>query len=121
MNQEAQATEATEGTAIVTAVSKKAPAKKTPAKKDAKKAPAKKTEVKKPKVPSEEKNGVTRPNKGTSSAKVWEIADSAHKTKAGAVRKNILEKAAAAGINSATAATQFARWRTFNGITAVAA
>lgn len=93
---------------------KEAPAKKTPVKKAEKKAPAK------PKEKGEVKNGVTRPLKGTASAKVWEISDAAAKTKAGAVRKTILEKAAAAGINAATAATQFARWRVWNGITGAA-
>lgn len=70
---------------------------------------------------SEVQNGVTRPQKGTTSANVWDIADAANRTKAGAVRKTILEKAEAKGINGATAATQFARWRTFNGLTTKAA
>ena len=101
---------------VPTKVVAKAPAKAA-AKTPAKKVPAAK--VKAPRIQAEVQNEVARPSKDTTSGKVWAFADAAHKTKTGAVRKNILEKAAALGINQSTAATQYARWRQFNGITGV--
>ena len=59
-----------------------------------------------------EKNGVTQPKEGTDCRKVWDIA-----TKIGPDRAAVIEAAAKANINPATASTQFARWRQFNGIT----
>lgn len=62
-------------------------------------------------------HGVAQPREGTDSAKVFAIADElskkAHKP---AVRKDVLEAAAKSKINSATAATQFGRWRQFHGL-----
>lgn len=65
----------------------------------------------------DEKNGVTRPGADSSTGKVWAIAD-AESAKAGkpAERKPVLEAAKAAGINEATAATQYGRWCKYHGI-----
>lgn len=96
-------------------------AKKAPAKKAAKPASA----AKPPKAPKaategrqrDEQNGVVRPRDGTSSAAVWNIADAlSKKSKEPAKHGDVLEQAAAEGINEATAKTQFARWRTYHGI-----
>lgn len=61
-------------------------------------------------------NGVTRPE-GAKTGRVWAIADeiSAAK-KAPAERKEVMEKARAEGINPATVATQYGRWRKFFGL-----
>jgi len=70
------------------------------------------------KAPKIEKNGVTRPKAGTSTATIWDIADEASR-KAGkpAARKEVLDAATAAGLNVATAATQYGRWCKFHGVT----
>lgn len=96
--------------------------KKAPAKKVAKAAPAapkKAAPAKKAAEPRQrdEQNGIARPRAGTSSANVWDIADTlSKKNKQPAKHGEVLEQAAAAGINEATAKTQFARWRTYHGI-----
>lgn len=74
-----------------------------------------------PKAPKVEQNGIVKPTDGTSTAKVWSIAD-ALSAKAGkpAKRKEVLEGAVAAGINVATAATQYGRWSKFHGVVHVA-
>lgn len=60
-------------------------------------------------------NDVTRPKEGTASAKIWTVADKLQ-------AKNALTRAAViAGCESfdcsdATVATQFQRWRVFNGL-----
>lgn len=59
-----------------------------------------------------EKNGAVQPKEGTDCRKVWDLA-----TKIGPDRAAVLEAAGKANINPATASTQFARWRQFNGIT----
>lgn len=98
------------------------------AKKAAKKAPAKKAAAKKTTKPKSDKpkavradaviqNDVTKPRDGTGSAKVWEIADKISKaTKAPATRGAVMEAAEKAGVNPATASTQYGRWRQFNGV-----
>lgn len=62
-------------------------------------------------------NGVTRPKDGTKTARVWEIADelSAAAGKP-AKRKDVIAKILEEGGNPATAATQYGRWRKFNGL-----
>ena len=50
---------------------------------------------------------ITAPTKAGPVAKVWEIADRMK----GAERKDVLAACAKAGINPATAATQFYRWK----------
>lgn len=62
-------------------------------------------------------NGVTRPKAGTATGRVWEIADAlSKKTKKPIERKAVLEATAGEGINPATAATQYGRWRKYNGL-----
>ena len=69
----------------------------------------------KPKRPSQ--NGVTRPGEGTVTGRVWEIADelSAQEGEP-AKRGDVLKATEAEGINPATAATQYGRWRKFHGL-----
>ncbi len=66
-----------------------------------------------------EQNGITRPGPGTSTGKVWDIADKiSAKLKAPAPRADVLKEAETAGINAATASTQYGKWRKFNGLKA---
>jgi len=66
-----------------------------------------------------EQNGITRPGPGTSTGKVWDIADKiSAKLKAPAPRADVLKEAEASGINAATASTQYGKWRKFNGLKA---
>lgn len=76
---------------------------------------ATKASPEKPKQPKE--NGVTRPSAGTTTGRVWEIADNlSNITGEPAVRKDVLEKTRAEGIKDATASTQYGRWRKFHGL-----
>ena len=62
-------------------------------------------------------NGVTRPADGTSTARIWQIADEiSAKAKAPASRADVLKVAEAEDLNPATCATQYGRWRVFNGL-----
>ncbi len=63
-------------------------------------------------------NGIPRPSYTTVTGRVWEIADEITK-KLGrpAPRKDVLDKCAKEKLNPSTAATQYGRWRTFNGYT----
>jgi hypothetical protein len=79
----------------------------------AKTAPAK---VAKPKVEKDSKNGVTRPKSGSTVGKIWDIADKLAKGGKDVKRADVLTQTKAAGINDATAATQFGKWRRYNGI-----
>lgn len=64
-----------------------------------------------------EKNGVRRPGPDGNTGKIWEIADDiSKKTGAPAYRKDVLAAADKQGIPTATAATQYGRWRKFNGL-----
>lgn len=74
-------------------------------------------EEKAPKVEQPKANGVSRPKDGTKTGQVWAIADELSEA-AGepAKRKPVLEAAETAGINAATAATQYGRWRKFHGL-----
>jgi len=64
-----------------------------------------------------EQNGVVRPNAGTQTARVWEIAEALSESIGSAAsRKEVLEAATAEGINASTAATQYGRWTKFHGI-----
>jgi hypothetical protein len=61
-------------------------------------------------------NGVTRPG-GGATGKVWEISDGiSAQLGAPAPRKAVIEAATAAGINPATIATQYGRWRRFHNL-----
>jgi len=82
-------------------------------------APKKKAPKKQPlvrKVP-DHKNGVTRPGKNTKTGRIWEIADTLSKKMAEpAPRRDVLAQAKDEEINMATAATQYGRWRKYNGL-----
>lgn len=63
------------------------------------------------------KNGIPRPSADTTCGKVWAIADKLTKGDKVAKRKDVLEATTKAEIDASTAATQFGRWRRYNGIT----
>lgn len=76
--------------------------------------------TKAPKVvrePLPKQNGVTRPKDGTATGRVWAISDelSAAAGKP-AARKDVINKGVAEGINPATLATQYGKWRRFHGL-----
>lgn len=75
--------------------------------------------VAKEKVEKIQQNGVTRPKAGTATATVWEIAERLS-NEAGAVAKraDVMKACEEAGINAATTATQYGKWRKFHGIVA---
>lgn len=61
-------------------------------------------------------NGITRPG-GGQTGKVWDIADAiSAEQKRPALRKEVMEKGKADGVNPATIATQYGRWRKFFGL-----
>lgn len=69
------------------------------------------------KVVQPSQNGVTRPKADGACGKVWAIADAESARLQQPVTIAILIKAtAAAGLNDATTRTQYARWKTFNGL-----
>lgn len=80
-----------------------------------------KPKAEKPVKPAKlEQNGVTRPTANSVTGSVWSIADSLSAAKkAAAERSEVMEAAKKAGINDATAATQYGRWRKFFGIVTV--
>lgn len=64
-------------------------------------------------------NNVSRPGVGTATGRIWEIADTVSaQLKAPAPRSDVMKQAEAEGINKATAATQYGKWRKFNGLKA---
>jgi len=67
--------------------------------------------------PLPKQNGVTRPKAGTQTGRVWAISDelSAAAGKP-AARKDVINKGVAEGINPATLATQYGKWRRFFGL-----
>lgn len=65
-------------------------------------------------------NGVTRPRPETACGKVWALADSLSAQLKQPVPISILAKATAAvNLNDATTRTQYARWKTYNGVTGI--
>ena len=71
----------------------------------------------KTKVVLPQQHGVTRPRPDGACGKVWALADSESARLQQPVTIAILIKAtAAAGLNDATTRTQYARWKTFNGL-----
>lgn len=65
-----------------------------------------------------EQNGIRQPKDGTATGKVWAIATGLSNQKgAPATAKEVREAGLAEGINPATIATQYNRWRKFHGIT----
>lgn len=83
---------------------------------------AKKKAPKAPKAPKakrpagDTKNGITRPAAGTVTGTIWDIADKLA-AKGPVVRADVMDAAVAKDIAEATVATQFQRWRIYNGIT----
>lgn len=62
-------------------------------------------------------NGVTRPKPDTVTGRVWDICDElSKKAKAPAVRSDVMKACEEEGINKATVATQYGKWRKFNGL-----
>lgn len=81
------------------------------------KAPKAEKAEKPPRIALLSANGVTRPRAGSKTATVWEMADAiSAKTKAPAARGAVMEACKAKGINEATVATQYGKWRRFNGL-----
>lgn len=70
------------------------------------------------KVVSVKQNGVTRPREGSKTGLVWKIADDLTEALGGAAarRKDVLQECAEYGLVPSTAATQYGRWRKFNGL-----
>ena len=64
-------------------------------------------------------NEVTRPKDGTKTGQVWAIADKLSEegdNTVPATRGDVMKAGEAAGLNSATIATQYGRWRKFHGL-----
>lgn len=62
-------------------------------------------------------NGVTRPKDGTTTGRVWSIADEiSAKLGSPADRKAVIEQVVAEDINASTGATQYGKWRKFHGL-----
>lgn len=73
--------------------------------------------VKEEKVAKIEKNGITRPKVGTKTGRVFDISDElSNAAGAPAKRADVLAQCEDEGINKATAATQYGRWRKFHGL-----
>jgi hypothetical protein len=69
------------------------------------------------KVAQPSQNGVTRPRPEGSCGKVWALADAISARIGQPVPIAMLSKETAlAGLNDATTRTQYARWKTFNGV-----
>lgn len=67
--------------------------------------------------PRVKQNGITMPKPKTISAQIFSIADSLSKKGTHVPEKQkILDRAEKKGINLATAATQFSRWKQFHGV-----
>ena len=68
-------------------------------------------------VAKDTQNGIARPSAGTQTGKVWEICDRlSNSIGQPTARKPVMEEGRAAGINDATIATQYSRWRRYNGL-----
>ncbi len=70
-----------------------------------------------PKAEKIQQNGVTRPGEGTLCGKIWAAADELSKQSQGVATIAALKlHADVQGVNDHTIKTQYARWRSFNGI-----
>lgn len=73
--------------------------------------------VKAPKAATNQKNGITMPNEGTDSRKIWDTASRLSKENNLIATVSMIKKdPVIAALNDATVKTQFARWRQYNGI-----
>jgi hypothetical protein len=62
-------------------------------------------------------NGVTRPREGTATGRVWQITDEIGAREGRQpTRKEVMEVGQAEGLNAATIATQYGRYRKFFGL-----
>lgn len=69
------------------------------------------------KVEEPEQNGVRRPSAGTTTRRVWEIADMLSQQHGRpAKRKEVIDACVAESINASTATTQFGKWCKFFGL-----
>ena len=89
--------------------------KKTPKAPVAPKAKAPK-EPKAKREPQEQMNGIAIPREGTISAEIWNIANQLSSKGAPAERNDVMEACVKEGINEATVATQYQRWRIAYGV-----
>jgi hypothetical protein len=72
---------------------------------------------KKVKVVQPSKNGITRPRPDGACGKVWAFADAeSAKIQAPVAISVLMPVCQAAGLNDATTRTQYARWKTYNGV-----
>lgn len=68
-------------------------------------------------VKQPQQHGVTRPRADGACGRVWAIADAMSAHKKGPVSiSELVVQTQAAGLNDATTRTQYARWKTFNGV-----
>jgi hypothetical protein len=73
-------------------------------------------------APKITQNDVTRPKDGTTTGRVWAIADEiSAKNGSPADRKSVIDQVVAEGINASTGATQYGKWRKFHGLVGDAA
>lgn len=71
-------------------------------------------------VPKDERNGVTRPKAGTDTRRVWDKADELTAVKGStASKEEVADALASLGMNKATVATQYSRWRKYHGLTGI--
>ncbi len=71
----------------------------------------------KPEAVKDTQNDVTRPMKEGNTLRIWQIADEiSKKLKRPALRAEVMEKANELEIPVSTCATQYQRWRTYNGL-----
>lgn len=67
-----------------------------------------------------EKNGIVHPKTESACGRVWAIADKLTAERGCvAERKDVMDESSKMGINAATCATQYARWRKYHGHQAV--
>ncbi len=110
----AEAKAAKDAAAASAKEAKEAAAAQAAADKAAKAAQAAETKAK---VVMPSQNGVTRPKADGACGKVWALADSTSQRLQRAVSiSELITETTAAGLNDATTRTQYARWKTFNGI-----
>jgi hypothetical protein len=73
----------------------------------------------KPKPVVDRQNDITRPAANTKCGQIWALADAAANAAGGrdkVLRKDVIEEARKLGINDATSATQYGRWRQYHGM-----
>jgi len=96
---------------------KEAAAAKKKADKEAEKA-AKMAAKESAKVEKVEQNGISRPKADSETGKVWLVCDNLSASlQRVPSREEVLTASAEVGVNPATTATQYARWRKFHGVT----